>query len=80
MLLTDRARLEAGSDRDMAAMAEALVKPALLQHYRRTMTSHSVMTRGTTHLSVVDRDGTAATLTVSNGEGCGWVDPDMGSC
>lgn len=78
MLLTDRARLETGSDRDMAAMAEALVKPSLLQHYKRTMTSHSVMTRGTTHLSVVDRDGTAATLTVSNGEGCGWVDPDVG--
>lgn len=78
ILLTDRARLEAGSDRDMAAMAEALVTLPLLRRYRREMASHSVMSRGTTHLSVVDRDGTAAALTVSNGEGCGWVDPDLG--
>lgn len=78
MLLTDRARLEAGSDRDLAAMAEALFDTPLLQRYRRAMASHSIMARGTTHLSIVDRDGMAATLTVSNGEGCGWVDPDLG--
>ena len=36
------------------------------------------VSRGTTHLSVVDRLGNAAALTVSNGEGCGWVDPQLG--
>ena len=34
--------------------------------------------RGTTHISVVDRHGAAASLTVSNGEGCGAVDPALG--
>ncbi len=34
--------------------------------------------RGTTQISVLDRDGQAASLTVSNGEGCGAVLPALG--
>ena len=32
----------------------------------------------TTHISVLDGDGGAASLTISNGEGCGWVLPSFG--
>jgi gamma-glutamyltranspeptidase/glutathione hydrolase len=34
--------------------------------------------RGTTHISVIDGDGNAAAVTVSNGEGCGTLVPGTG--
>ncbi|MGI9372908.1 MAG: gamma-glutamyltransferase, partial [Hyphomicrobiales bacterium] len=34
--------------------------------------------RGTTHISVIDREGNACAITVSNGEGNGELVPDMG--
>jgi gamma-glutamyltranspeptidase/glutathione hydrolase len=36
------------------------------------------VTRGTTHISTIDSSGGAASLTVSNGEGCGSMIPDTG--
>ena len=35
-------------------------------------------TGGTTHISVVDADGNAASMTTSNGEGSGWLLPGTG--
>ncbi len=35
-------------------------------------------TRGTTHISVVDRDMNVASMTCSNGEGCGYIVPGTG--
>jgi gamma-glutamyltranspeptidase / glutathione hydrolase len=35
-------------------------------------------TGGTTHISVSDADGNVATMTTSNGEGCGWLLPGTG--
>jgi len=34
--------------------------------------------KGTTHMSVIDADNNVASLTVSNGEGCGYVVPNSG--
>ena len=34
--------------------------------------------RGTTHTSVIDDDGNAAALTLSNGEGAGYIIPETG--
>ena len=34
--------------------------------------------KGTTHMSVIDAQGNVASLTVSNGEGCGYVVPNSG--
>ena len=39
---------------------------------------HHYCSRGTTHISVVDGDGNLASMTVSNGEGCGELVPDTG--
>ncbi|MEZ4450624.1 MAG: gamma-glutamyltransferase [Nannocystaceae bacterium] len=36
-------------------------------------------TRGTTHISVIDAAGDAAAITVSNGEGCGYLIPGTGT-
>ncbi len=38
----------------------------------------ALFSRGTTHLSVADAEGNLAALTVSNGEGCGYVLPGTG--
>jgi len=37
-----------------------------------------VISRGTTHISVADREGNLASMTISNGEGCGYIVPGTG--
>ena len=44
----------------------------------KDLTRHRTATRGTTHISVVDKDGNAAAVTVSNGEGNGHLVPGCG--
>jgi len=34
--------------------------------------------KGTSHMNVIDTDGNVASLTISNGEGCGFIVPDCG--
>ncbi len=43
-----------------------------------TGSDHSNASRGTTHISIVDADGNAAAITVSNGEGNGRIVPGCG--
>jgi len=78
MALTDRARLEAMSDDDGAVDAWALLDPGLLDRYLRELQGLSPALRGTTHISVMDGRGNVASLTASNGEGCGRLIPDTG--
>ncbi|MFZ0788989.1 MAG: gamma-glutamyltransferase, partial [Chromatiaceae bacterium] len=46
--------------------------------YRRAVHGRPLATRGTTQISVLDARGNAASLTLSNGEGCGHVLPGTG--
>lgn len=64
----NRIRAESGIDRNPLAGAAAIAEAA----------RHPAAYRGTTHISVADRDGNMAALTVSNGEGCGHVVPGTG--
>ncbi len=59
------------------AVAE-LLAPALVERYRKQLAEHPVSTRGTTHISVIDAQGMAVALTLSNGEGCGLIAPGTG--
>ena len=34
--------------------------------------------KGTSHMNVIDSDGNVASLTISNGEGCGYIVPESG--
>ncbi|SME89716.1 gamma-glutamyltranspeptidase / glutathione hydrolase [Tistlia consotensis] len=83
MALTSRARLESGlataedADSETAAAAR-LFDPDLVARYRAELAGRPGVSRGTTHLSVVDRRGNAAAATLSNGEGCGRVLPGSG--
>jgi gamma-glutamyltranspeptidase/glutathione hydrolase len=58
--------------------AAAILSAQNFSEWRRTMTSGGLVTRGTTHISVVDESGNLAALTLSNGEGSGYVLPGSG--
>lgn len=77
MALTQRARLEAQAA-GVEAELERLLDPALLARYRAQVAGQAPANRGTTHISVMDGRGNVASLTVSNGEGCGHVVPGTG--
>jgi gamma-glutamyltranspeptidase/glutathione hydrolase len=83
MALTNRARIEsrlheALDESEEAAAAARLFDPALLATYAREVAGRPRATRGTTHLSVADAAGNLAAMTLSNGEGCGYVLPTSG--
>jgi len=70
----------AGSVDHAVALAEAMVAT---EEARATGTVAGALARrratgGTTHISVVDADGNAASMTTSNGEGSGWLLPGTG--
>ena len=71
--LLARADLEAGGK-----SASCLLDEAYLSVYREQVLQRKMSTRGTTHMSVIDKDKNMASLTVSNGEGSGYVIPDTG--
>jgi gamma-glutamyltranspeptidase/glutathione hydrolase len=83
MGLTNQARVEArlheaiGESEEEAA-ADRLFDPALLARYRREVLGRPAAPRGTTHISVVDSQGNMASLSLSNGEGCGRLLPGSG--
>ncbi len=83
MALTNRARLEsrlheALDEREEADAAARLFDPALLRRYVEEVRGRPACGRGTTHISVIDGEGNLAALSLSNGEGCGYVLPGTG--
>lgn len=66
---------------DMAAgnrAGEAMLDPEFLDIYRARLSGRPRARRGTTQISVIDGAGNLASLTVSNGEGSGYVVPGTG--
>jgi gamma-glutamyltranspeptidase/glutathione hydrolase len=76
MATTNEARAACGLDEacDDARVAALLSEP-LLAEYRTAMAGRALKQGGTTHISVIDAEGNAAALSLSNGEGCGHVLP-----
>ncbi len=77
--LANKARMDhllAGGD--PAAMAADLFEPEHLAAYRREVLQRPASPRGTTHMTVIDAQGNVASMTISNGEGCGHVIPGTG--
>jgi len=44
----------------------------------RSLAAVRRFSRGTTHISIADKEGNCAAMTCSNGEGCGWFAPGTG--
>ncbi|MFQ5764281.1 MAG: gamma-glutamyltransferase [Rhodospirillales bacterium] len=79
MALTNKARVESGlHEADEDGARETLLDPGFLAAYRAEILGRPRASRGTTHVSVIDAAGNAAALTLSNGEGCGYIVPDTG--
>lgn len=53
---------------------EAFMAPEVLEKWREIPVGQ-LFSRGTTHISVADGEGNLASLTASNGEGCGYILP-----
>lgn len=76
MALTNKARIESRLHESDAP--ESLLDPAFLDAYRRQILGRPAARRGTTHISVIDAEGNTASLSVSNGEGSGYLIPGTG--
>ncbi len=79
MRLTNKARLDARLQELPFEQHEARVLGhEFVERYRAQVATRTSSTRGTTHISVVDRAGDVASMTVSNGEGSSYVVPGTG--
>ncbi|MCW9013074.1 MAG: gamma-glutamyltransferase [Gammaproteobacteria bacterium] len=56
----------------------ALLDRELLDKYAAQIKDHAQSYRGTTHISIIDKQGNMAGLSLSNGEGCGYMLSDTG--
>lgn len=75
MSLTRKARLDKAASGELN---DSLLDPDYLSRYRDEVLAHPATSRGTTHISVVDRQGNMASMSLSNGEGCGAMVPGTG--
>ncbi len=79
MAATNRARIEARlHEKEPDAASDALLHPQLLARFHAEILGRPQASHGTTHISVVDGDGNAASLSISNGEGSAYVIPGTG--
>lgn len=74
MELTNKARVDSGLHEN----ADSLLDPEFLATYRAEVLGQPEALRGTTHVSIIDSGGNAASLTISNGEGAGYIAPGTG--
>lgn len=78
MALTSEARLESLDLDALHGDDSAMLSSGYLRRYREILRHRARSFRGTTHISVIDARGNLASLTVSNGEGSGYVVPGSG--
>ena len=77
--LTQKLRKEKGIDVDLdEASSRRILEGDLVRSYRESMKHHHHFPRGTTQISIADNDGNIASMTLSNGEGSGYVIPGAG--
>jgi gamma-glutamyltranspeptidase/glutathione hydrolase len=77
MHLTNKARVDSETRLDTGDR-QTILDPSYMNSYRQHILDRYSFTRGTTHISVIDKHGNTASLTVSNGEGCGFLVPHTG--
>lgn len=72
------AEARVAADSDIGLEFGQILDDAFLARYREEIAGRAASRRGTTHMSVIDAQGNLASLTVSNGEGSGYVVPGTG--
>jgi len=78
LALSDRARVETLIEDSSHIDAGRLLDDDLLECYRQKIKGRAAALRGTTSLCVIDSRENVATLSCSNGEGCGEIVPGTG--
>ena len=87
MQVTSIARKEICLDPEDEFQISQVMEPGIFNHYLQLFNSGNTAfhneqdpaSRGaTTHVSILDKQGNAASVTTTNGEGCGYVIPEMG--
>ena len=76
--LTDIARIDHLARTRTPAPDEQILESGYITEYREKIADYARFTRGTTHISIMDREGNIASLSTSNGEGCGNIIPGTG--
>ncbi|MGR9073122.1 MAG: gamma-glutamyltransferase [Gammaproteobacteria bacterium] len=76
--MTNQARIDALTDEMSHHPGEHLLDPNYIAFYCDQIKGKPVCSRGTTHISIIDGAGNIASLTTSNGEGCGRFAPGTG--
>lgn len=72
--LTQQLRLEKGIDQNLNdETSREVLAESYLESYRKILSQHTTCYRGTTQISVADAMGNLASMTLSNGEGSGYV-------
>lgn len=78
-ILTQKMRRTEGVDMDLDAdTSERVLHQNYIESYQKTLANHASFSRGTTQISVADKLGNMASMTLSNGEGSGYVIPETG--
>jgi len=79
MRLTQRLRHSHKIDSDLDAdTSKRILGSSFIDSYRHTLREHASCSRGTTQISVTDAQGNMASMSLSNGEGSGYVLPGTG--
>jgi gamma-glutamyltranspeptidase / glutathione hydrolase len=79
MRITQQVRHGHKIDSDLdTSTSQRLLSNSFLQTYRDTLRKHASCVRGTTQVSIADGKGNIASMTLSNGEGSGYVLPGTG--
>ncbi len=71
-------RLTQDLRRDPQILMDQILSPNVADRYREQLRQGGISRRGTTQISIADSAGNLASLTLSNGEGCGYVIPETG--
>ena len=87
MEITSKVRREICHDTQDTSQISQVQEPNTFNHYLKLFNSgfNSIPNEldppsqgATTHVSILDKQGNAASVTTTNGEGCGYVIPEMG--
>ncbi|MEX2657139.1 MAG: gamma-glutamyltransferase [Balneolales bacterium] len=76
--LTEAARLDFMVNHNLPVPGEKMLDPDYISTFRRQIKESVRFPRGTTQISIMDNDGNTASLSTSNGEGCGRLIPGTG--
>jgi len=75
---TNSTKIKICAEEPKKLKTENIFDPDYMEIYKKKIYGGKLSTRGTSHISILDNKGNMASLTISNGEGCGHIIPKTG--